>query len=232
MKTILYSNLPQECFIHENKRYIFKGIIPFELPFVDSKYESILRANNIPYRKRLNHSNTEICEFWNPDVGLNKKEISLPLFAKVRDGYVYCNKNHSALILSSEAIEAAEKTEEFVRQEIANHELFLLRERQYHTSKLLLDGNIANFNFGFPSHSIFGNPHEINLDMNGDNFKVLFIPYSRYFAIFDMNRIAPNGYITLEVPKNQVGLVIGKNGSNIKYWAEKIGVKKINVVPV
>ena len=232
MQIILYSNLPQECFIHENKQYKLKGHISLELPFINSKYEPILKANNIPYRKKLSYLNTEICEFWNPDVGLNKREISLPLFAKVDGGYVYCNRNHSASILSYETIEAAEKTEIFVRHQMENYELFLLRERQYQISKLLLDGSIVNFNFGFPSISTFGNPYEINLDMYGDNFKVLFIPRTRWFAIFDMNKIVPNGYITLEVPKDQVGLAIGRNGSNIKYWAEKIGVKKITVVPI
>ena len=232
MQTILYSDLPKKCFIHENKRYLLKGVIPPELPFVNSKYENILKANNIPYRKISDYFNEEVCEYWNPEFSLHETVISLPLFAKVRGGYVYCNKEPSIPIPSSETIEAAKKTQKFVRQEINNYELILTQVHQYQIVKLVLDGSIANFNFGFPGRSIFDYPNEINLDMNKDNFKVLFIPRTQWFAIFDMNRIAPNGYITLEVPKDQVGLAIGRNGSNIKYWAEKIGVKKINVIPI
>ena len=232
MQTILYSNLPQKCFIHENKRYILKGIIPLELPFVSSKYEHILKANNIPYKKKINYFNEEVCEYWNPEVPSNDSTISLPLFAKVGNGYIYCNKNHSTSIHSSETIEAAKETEKFVRQEISNYELLLTQVHQYQIAKLLLDGSIATFNFGFPSVSLYDHPDELNLDMNGDKFKVLFIHGTRWFAIFDMNKVAPNGYITLQVPNDQVGLTVGRNGSNIKYWAEKIGVKRINVVPL
>jgi len=231
MQTILYSNLPQKCFIHENKRYTLKGIIPDELPFVNLKYENILKANNIPYRKKLNYLNTEICEYWNPTVPLKESILSLPLFAKVGNGYVYCNKQHSTSIISSETIEAARETEKFIWQEIDNYEMILREVEQYKTAKSLLEGRIATFNFGFPITS-YPYSGQIDIDMNKDMFRVLFIPHSIWFAIFDMNKIEPNGYITLKVPKDKVGLAIGKGGSNIKYWAEKIGVKKINVVPI
>ena len=231
MQTFLYSNLPKECFIHENKQYILKGFFPSELPHVNLKYEGILKANNIPYRKKLNYLNVEICEYWNPTIPLKESVLSLPLFAKVGNGYVYCNKQHSTSIISSETIEAAKETEKFVKQEIKNYEIILREVEQYRTAKSLLEGKIATFNFGFPIAS-FQFLGQININMNKDMFRVLFIPNSLWFALFDMNKVTPNGYITLQVPKNQVGLVIGKGGSNIKYWAEIIGVKKINVVPI
>ena len=151
--------------------------------------------------------------------------------ARVRNGYVYCNKEHSASILSSETIEAAKKTEKFLWQEINNYEDLLTEVQQYQRAKSLLEGGVSTFNFGFPitSYPYLG---QIDIDMNKDMFRVLFVPHSIWFAIFDMNKVKPNGYITLRVPKAQVGLVIGRNGSNIKYWAEKIGVKRINIVPI
>ena len=77
------------------------------------------------------------------------------------------------------------------------------------------------------------------IDMNHDSFVVFGIyncAYGSYLidfvAIFDKNKIVPNGYITLQVPKPIAGIVIGKEGRNIKGWAEFLKVKYIKVIPV
>ena len=51
-----------------------------------------------------------------------------------------------------------------------------------------------------------------------------------YFVCFDMGRIGIGDTITMYVPKGKEGIFVGKGGNHVKYWAEKINVKKINVV--
>lgn len=41
-----------------------------------------------------------------------------------------------------------------------------------------------------------------------------------------------NKILTVNVPENLVGKIIGKGGTNIKNMAEKLGVKKIQVIGV
>ena len=237
MKTMTTSNLPQKCWIFEKGQYILKSVMLPELPYVDLEYEPILKSNGIPYRKTSKDfyfpNPKEFLEYWNPEVGIEEKELTLPLFAKMPDGsYKYCEKKYSQNILTDETLEAARETEKFVEQEVDDYDQILREVQHYKFAKEKLADGVAVvcISRDTPYDSIY----EIN--MNHEMFTIL-RPYdsiylSNWVAIFNMNKVAKNGYLTLQVPKHVAGVFIGKNASTLHAWAEEIGVKKIQVIPI
>lgn len=239
MNTMTTSNLPQKCWIFEKRRYILKGGMLPKLPYVGLEYEAILKFNGIPYRKTLKVSDSilfpdskEVYEYWNPEV-FEEKELTLPLFAKMPDGsYKYCEKNYSQNVATDETIEAARKTKKFVEQEIEGYDQILREVQHYKFAKeKLADGvAVACISTNTPYTSIY----EIN--MNHESFKILRplnrIYLSDWVAIFNMDKVTPNGYIPLYVPNHIAGAFIGRSAANIHAWEKEIGVKKIQVIPI
>lgn len=245
MKTMTASNLPEKCWLFSKNRYIPFGKKFPKLPYVDLEFEDILKSNGIPYRKTLKDLHSlflselkEVCEYWNPEV-FEEEEFTLPLFAKLPNGsYMFCEKNYSEKVPTVETIQAAQKTEKFVEQQIENYEEILREVQRYKFAKEKLADNVAVVCIS--SNTPYTSIYEIN--MNHERFTIFrpysFRPYgggicfSDWVAIFNMNKVVPNGCITLQVPTHIAGFVIGKGGSNIKAWAREIGVKKIQVVPI
>lgn len=240
MKTMTTTKLPQKCWIFFKRRYTLKDMFLPELPYVGLEYEAILKSNGIPYRKTLKVSDSilfseseEVCEYWNPEVGFEEEELTLPLYARMPDGsYKYCEKNYSQNVPTDETVKAAKETNKFVEQEVDNYNQILREVHHYQFAKEKLADNIAVVCIS--GDTPFTSIYEIN--MNHERFKVLRplkrIYLSNWVAIFNMNKVAPNGYLTLMVPKHIAGAIIGVGGCNINFWAEEIGVKKIQVIPI
>ena len=236
MKTVYTTRLPQKCWIYENHQYFLHGADLPKFPCVSPEYENILKAFKIPYKKIVqtkayffNPKYEEALEYWNPDAPFEEVKLTLPLYAKTGDDtYLYCEKNYSEVVPTAETIEAAERTEKLVSQEIFNYEKILNDVSLYRLTKKYLSGNAASMCCKLGSYIFYVK----DIDMNHDRFKILSLQNSEWVAIFDMNQISPNGYITLEVPKHIAGRVIGKSGTNIQSWARELKVKKINVIPV
>jgi len=241
MTTFTLSNLPKECWIFEKNTYRLRNIvadISSHLPYVGLEYERILKSNSIPYRKVLKdtiysmgeNTSTTVCEYWNPEY-FNEEEVTFPLFAKVSNGFIYCEKFYTEKWPTNATIEAAMRTKEFVEEEINKYEEILRQVKHYQFCKHKLGEKavIACISTNTPYHYIY------DIIMNYDNFKIIRIPshfgYSDWVVIFDMNKVPKNGYLSLEVPKHIAGLVIGTGGSRIKDLAKEIRVKKIQVVP-
>jgi len=239
MNTISTTKLPKKCWIYTKKRYIAKTTLP-ELPFTYPEYEDILKAHNIPYRKFSKYlydgadEATEICEYWSPEAGLKEEDLTLPLYVRLPDGsFRYAERNHTQKIPTAETIKAAKEIQKLVITEVEEYKEKLRKLNACQFAKEQLEGRIATvcISTNTPYRDCY------NANINGDNFKILRISgflgfLSDWVAIFDMNKIVPNGYITLQVPTAYAGSVIGKSGSNIQAWAQEIGVKKIQVVPI
>lgn len=240
MNMITTRTLPKNgCWIYENKRYRCT-LDSSNLPYVNAKYKRILNAHQIPYRTytklALNPFGSatfqEFCEYWNPNV-FEEKELSLPLYVRMPDySYHYCGKNYSRKVATSDTIEAAAETKKFIEEKIEEYEQVLRIVHHYTFAKKQLVGRIATVCMS--SDTPYMPSYDINV--NHDHYLIL-RPMGRIYigdwvAIFNMSKIACNAHITLQVPKQIVGLVIGKEGSNIKAWANEIGVKKIQVIPI
>lgn len=243
MKTMntVTGNVPTECWIFENHTYQYHSMTDTDLPYTNVRNECILKANGISYRKALRpipaevRTFGEVCEYWDSEV-FEERDVSAPLFAAMPNHtWRYCEKNYTGKVVTKETIDAADKLTDLVQSKIAEYENILLEVSRYQHAKRLLEGDICKVchTMIFPSQCLY------EIDMNHDSFVVFGIyngAYRSYLihsvAIFDKNKIAPNGYITLQVPKPIASIVIGKEGRNIKSWANYLKVKYIKVIPV
>ena len=106
MKTMPLTTLPEKCWIFFKGRYVLRNDNLPKLPWIGLEYERFLKFYNIPYRKVVKKSfspfstNSEVvCEYWNPETGLEEEDLSLPLYAQIGDSYRYCEKKYSEKIL-------------------------------------------------------------------------------------------------------------------------------------
>lgn len=243
MKTMntVTGNVPTECWIFENHTYQYHSMTDTDLPYTNVSNECILKANGISYRKTLKsipaavRTFGEVCEYWDSKI-FEERDVSAPLFAAMPNHtWRYCEKNYTGKVVTKETIDAADKLTDLVQSKIAEYENILLEVSHYQYAKRLLEGDICKVchTMIFPSQCLY------EIDMNHDSFVVFGIyngAYGSYLidfvAIFDKNKIVPNGYITLQVPKPIAGMVIGTEGRNIKSWANYLKVKYIKVIPV
>lgn len=246
MQTIPTTKLPKEYWLHRNKRYLLRGVILSQLPYAALEYENILKANHIPYRKitrfvnPYNNDTEDVLEYWNPEVGFEEGNLTLPLYAEMPNfSYRYCQKNYTQKVPTEECIKAAKKTELFIKNEIREYEQILRKVRHYEFAKEQLADNVVTV----CSSNVTPYTSSYDIEMNNDHFILLRVPDSiirvpktiidsEWVVICNMNKIAQNGYLTIRIPKDLAGFAIGRNGSNVRYWKEILGVKKINVVPV
>lgn len=254
MNTILATvtsryNLPS-CWVYEDKQYQVEGDINFKLrmeyrklPSVETEYEGILQELGISYRK-VTTQYSEYLEYWDKDF-YETEEICLPLYAKVVNEYKYTSKNHTENILTLDTAERACKLEEIVQQKIneqENKKLEKMRQdRWYEYAEKALEDNIYTVTWAngkdFPYQAASMTNENLELRKADNRFKVLVTRNSRNrkvscYGIFDMGKIAHGGYLTLFVPGNMAGYIVGKGGCNKKRWEKELGVKKISVVGV
>jgi len=232
-KAMPRTNLPKDCWIFSKGNYIRldRG---FEnpcttLPYVHLEHEEILKANGIPYRKAhrtLDGTSVEVLEYWNPDAELEQRDVTLPLFAYTNGGYMYCQKNYTEKQYTSKTMDDLKVVKLLVEDLVKKY-------RMHKYAKANLAGNIAVVCRAHVNLPYFP---EYKVNMNNDNFTILRVVgiagLSEWVGIFDMNKITKDCILHLQVPQNLAGLVIGKEGSRIKWWAEMLGVKKIQVIPI
>lgn len=243
MKMTTTKVLPQgDCWLFENRQYSCSFDVN-SLPRVDSKYECVLKENNIPYRKFSETTKDyfgrvttlEFCEYWNADV-FEVTPLSLPLYAKMpNSSYHYCGKNHVEEIPTDNTVAAAEKVQRFLVGKIAEYEQMLRKRNEYLTAKRLLDGGAAKFcqSCNFPGSSVY------DIEMDDDQYCILKVGRfdSDKVVIFNLKLIEflkkkGKDIIYLAVPKHLAGLVIGRNHCNTRAWADLLGVKEVRVCPV
>lgn len=246
MNTVSTKNVPNNCWVFSNHQYICHSsehgfvlpyVLPgfehgFTLPYVHPRYERLLKSNNIPYRKINKTDIGEVCEYWNPEV-YEEETLTLPLYAKMPDNsYRYCEKYYTGKVVTLATFRAAEKIEYFFQNVIDEYDCILNEVAHYQYAKEQLAGGICKVCYAtnLPYQSYY------EIEMNYDSFVVFrfwkCISYSDWVVIFDRNKIIKDGYITLQVPKQIAGMIIGEGGKNVKKMADILQVKKIQVIPV
>ncbi len=251
MNTILTTvtsryNLPS-CWLYNNNRYCIEGPIKLKyniwlrkLPCVETEHEGILQELGISYKKVT----TQYLEYWDKDF-YETEEICLPLYAKVVNAYKYTGKNYTGNILTLDTVERASELEEIVQQKIKEQENKRLekmrQDRWYEYAEKVLEANIYAVTWpngkDFPYQAASMTNEDLELRKADNRFKVLVTRDSRdrkvsCYGVFDMGKIAHGGYLTLFVPENIAGYIVGKGGCNKKRWEKELGVKKISVVGV
>ena len=239
------------CWLYEDKQYQIEGEIKYKLqmelrnlPCVGTEHEGILQENGISYRK-VTTQYSEYLEYWDKDF-YETEEICLPLYVKVVNEYKYTGKNYTGNILTLDTAKRASELEEIVQQKINEQESKRLekmrQDKWYEYAEKALEANIYTVTWAngkdFPYQAASITNENLELRKADNRFKVLVTRDSRdrkvssCYGIFDMRKIAYGGYLTLLVPKDMAGYIVGKGGCNKKRWEKELGVKKISVVGV
>ena len=254
MNTILATvtsryNLPS-CWLYEDRQYQIEGEIKYKiqmelrkLPLVETEHEGILQEQGIGYRK-VTTQYSEYLEYWNKDF-YETEEICLPLYAKVVNVYKYTGKSYTGNILTLGTVKRAYELKMVVMNKIAEQkaerEAKMIHDAWYKYAEKTLEANIYTVTWAnekdFPYQAASMTNENLELRKADNRFKVLVTRDSRNrkvscYGIFDMGKIAHGGYLTLFVPGNMAGYIVGKGGCNKKRWEKELGVKKISVVGV
>lgn len=200
------------------------------LPYVDKKDESVLKDSGIPYRPSVRYGKP-VLEYWNPEC-MEEKEVEAPLYAFMFGQYVYLNKNHRQVTLSERMIKKAQEMQETVSKKVEEYHAALRLQKLHKEAKAALNGCMAKYKE--VKHRKYLSTHDIQLE--GDNIKCFPVvdakgKYLNAVIFFDMNEVRRGGgFITVKVPKDMMGWIIGRNGGNISQWASEIEVERINLV--
>lgn len=218
----------RNCWIYENNQYIHADEMHGgKLPYVDKKDECVLKENSIPYRSSQRNGQ-DVFEYWNP-VCFEEQEETAPLYAKLFGKYYYLKKNYTAKKPSKQMVEMAEVVRaRRVSTAVEQHHRNLRQKELYQEAKEFLDGGVIALKE--VKHHGFINYQDFKMD--GGHIMCLPIldakrNYLDAVAMFDLNKVASGGYLTLQVPKELSGWIKGKGGANIKEWEAKVGAKKI-----
>ena len=251
LMTIKSRGLLPSCWLYEDKQYQVEGVIKSKLrmevrklPCVETEHEGILQELGISYKK-VTTQHSECLEYWDKD-SYETEEICLPLYVKVLDNeYKYFGKSYTGSILTEATAKRASELEEIVKNKIAEQkaerEAKMLHDAWYEYAEKALETNIYIVTRGngkdFPHQAASKTNENLELRKADNRFKVLVTRDSRNrkvscYGIFDMGKIAHGGYLTLFVPVDIAGYIIGRGGYNIESWKKELGVKKISVVGV
>lgn len=224
------NNFPGQYWIHTNKQFRCHCDGYSELPYVDAKYEELLKLKGISCRIAIRADIGEVCEYWNPEL-FEETDLTLPLYAIMPNGSLhYCQKSYTGKVTSIETYMAAKKLDSRIHSIILEYKSLLYELQLYH----FLKEHLADDSAKMFKRSTLAGITSYEIEMNNDHFSILPViacgSISNWVAVFNMNKIVPNSYIKLEVPEHMVGWVLGKKCENIKAWAKRIGVKKIQIV--
>lgn len=246
MKQVL-TKLPKgDCWVHEaNSRIRYVG--ERELPYIEAKYENILKENKIPYKKFIQYQEMaglciakEFCQYWNPQF-IKRELITLPIYIHMPDlTYRYYGKTNCSKAPTYESIQYAKETKKFVEEKLrtckdieAHNEQVLMKESCYRYAKVQLAGKTAKV---CDSQLLYDSNLD-KIEMDGDRYRIVRVDgKSTIVAIFDMRKISIlkkyDKTVLLNVPKHIAGLVIGKKHRNINKWKREIEVNEIRVIPI
>ena len=206
------------------------------LPRVSTKYEHVLQENGIPYRKVTVPNRYDItkeytmCEYWSPDL-YEEETVRLTVFKDISDAgsetriYQKCGM-HEEVMPTHGTFRAAIETQKAVSAMVKESDW----NKYYSIAQAALDGCDAGYGVGYVGDKIIEKE-------DGSNIMILQAHNSadketRYYGVFDMSHMNKDSVVTLYVPDEIAGMIIGKGAKNMKEWREKLGVKKINVEAV
>ena len=225
------------CWFFKNHEYIFmnpRNAKNIALPYVDSELQPVLEKLGIPFRENRRGK----LEYWDPK-NTGMKEVCLPVYIKDEPKY-RCIGHYTGTVFTSDSAVYANK----LRDEVVNPAVRkFCNEKLASKLKELMSGRkVAGFvgDFRLP----FQKEYDIISD-DGLRWKILpveqfsskskgagTIPVRSAYAVFDVNQIELNSEVEMQVPEKSAGLFIGTGGWQIKYWCNKLGLKRIKVVGI
>lgn len=232
-----WNAIPADCWVFENKEYTLeeKSFARRILPCVEVEHEDILKECNIAYR-RIKESDAYL-EYWDKD-DYEEETITLPLYVKIIGEYKYTGKAYTGKKVTISTAQKAWELSDFVRHKIKEKAEKMRKEEWFEHAKAIFKESEDAYKI---VSAIFDVEHQIEEDLELKDeesyFKLLTIKnakgekVSEYYGLFDMKKIHYGSSLQISVPTQIVCSVIGRQGCNIKRWADELGVKRINVVP-
>lgn len=237
LEKVTKNELPK-CWIKKGNHYHYttKGVIVRQLPFVSEKYKKLLDLMGIPYKKeyRSCKSNSSfryrVCLFWDPNL-FETEEKELPVYIKAseniegEDLYICVNEKFKFDLPTSETIRKANDLIKIVLQQIEKYNKTTNQENCWkYVKEILGDSDVAVC-------MLKVNQKEMELKDENNHIKILQIYNSndedtRYYGVFNMQKIMCKERIIIRVPKKVTGLIIGKGGKNKKNWEKALGGEK------
>lgn len=205
------------------------------LPRISARYEHVLQENGIPYRMVTvpdRYDSTKehtMCEYWSPDL-YEEETVRLTVFKDISDAgseteIFQKSGMHEEVLPTYGTFKAAIGMKEFVSEKIDESEY----NKYYEIAQSALDGCDAGYGVGYVKDVVLETEEGKIMILqahNAENKK------TRYYGVFDMSHLDENSVVTLHVPEEIAGMIIGKGAKNVKDWKEKLGVKKIDVEAV
>lgn len=192
-----------------------------EYPFLDKKYEEILKELDIPYRIETLVSGRKICEYWDKNFE-GVEALTLPCYKYTPKGYVY-DGIETIIVPNLETTKKAHQLAESISEIISKRKKEIIERRNENKVLEIMQNNYAVYFYG-----------------NQFNEEIFFtIKDKKYFVgksikndgTFSQNTVilslsdAEEGEIIVNVPKEAIGYVAGKKARNVKRWEKKTGIK-------
>lgn len=192
---------------------------------ISSKIERTLQKFEAGYRK-VRMAQGDMYEFWNEKF-YETEQLTLPTYIFLFGEYKLIGNNtfeNPTRETLEKAFELESQIKEYLKSEESTVQLYegeieeILEE--------LLDGR--------PSTYIFSKSFEEDAEYETENEHFFVFVLKTYTGevtghvlIFDLKKI--NSKVNVEVPKEYVAYICGRQGCNLKKWCKKMGIKKINL---
>lgn len=206
------------------------------LPNVQARYEHVLQENRIPYRKVTvpnRYDKTKQCtvyEYWSPEQPYEEETIRRTLFVDISDEgsetkIFQKSGMHEEVLPTYDTVRAAIELRKLVSEKIQESDY----NKYYEIAQTALEGCDAGYGVGYLQ----------DIELETENGKIMILQAhnsegkkTRYYGVFDMSHLNSESVVTLYVPEEIAGSIIGKGAKNRKDWEEKLGVKYIKVEAV
>lgn len=219
----------KDCWVQENNRYIHTDELAGRLPYVKGDEVAVLQASNIPYRESK-RKGKDVFEYWNPDC-FEEEEVEAPLYVKMFDAYKYLGQTHKGTKLTQSTIKAAtELREQVISKKVEEYHKDRKMWKLWQEAKEALGGSLAQYKE--VEHTGYFKYNDIQL--GDDHIRCFPVTdakrnYLGGVVFFDVNKIAKGSTVTVQVPKDMIGWIIGRNGGKVSKWAAELGVERIQL---
>ena len=219
------NDLP-DCFIKHKGNYNLKSE-KRKLPVVQKKYEKVLKdlyINSYSYfeTEKKDGTITGYYKYWN-EYYYKEEEIELPVY-EYRGGMFYLSGMRKARVPTKESVDSANVLKTKVDERIKwiqkiNKENFLKQEMHGKPAACLDD---ENFRTPFENGKL-GDLYIFCIPKKGRS--------GNYLVVFDLKQIYDNDNddVELEIPKDIVNHILGKDNCNANEWIDTLNLGNIRV---
>lgn len=221
---LCFVKIGKQCRLHSNKR---GNNLP--LIYISEKTRQMLKDFGADYR-RVRVKRGYMYEFWDKNL-YETEQLSLPIYTC--DSHIYEFIGYDTYRAPTKktikkACEIQEKIKKYMESQ--KTEIQVYEGEMEEILRDILKGASARYVY---SKSFEEDQEYITQD---EHFYVFVLKTNAgeltgHVLIFDKNRLNKYNTTRVKVPKEHIAYICGREGYNVKSWARKMGVSKINLMP-